>query len=60
MQKKRLQSQNDDQKTVRDKLFAEQRAIKESIKGPSNLQVRVGCCCIGCAVGGCAPPFRQG
>lgn len=40
MQKKRLQSQNDDQKTVRDKLFAEQRAIKESIKGPSNLQVR--------------------
>lgn len=39
MQKKRLMSQNDDKKTERDKLFAEQRAIKESIKGPSNLQV---------------------
>jgi hypothetical protein len=38
MQKKRLMSQNDDKKTERDKLFAEQRAIKESIKGPSNLQ----------------------
>lgn len=41
MQKKRLQSQNDDKKTERDKLFAEQRTIKDSIKGPSNLQVRV-------------------
>lgn len=40
MQKKRLQSQNDDKKTERDKLFAEQRTIKDSIKGPSNLQVR--------------------
>jgi hypothetical protein len=40
MQKKRLQSQNDDKKTERDKLFAEQRAIKDSIRGPTNLQVR--------------------
>jgi hypothetical protein len=39
MQKKRLMSQNDDYKTDRDKLFAEQRAIKDSIRGPSNLQV---------------------
>lgn len=38
MQKKRLMSQNDDKKTDRDKLFAEQRAIKDSIKGPANLQ----------------------
>jgi hypothetical protein len=39
MQKKRLMSQNDDKKTERDKLFAEQRAIKDSIRGPTNLQV---------------------
>lgn len=38
MQKKRLMSQNDDKKTERDKLFAEQRAIKDSIRGPTNLQ----------------------
>jgi len=33
-------SQNDDKKTERDRLFAEQRSIRDSIKGPSNLQVR--------------------
>lgn len=44
MQKKRLMSQNDDKKTDRDKLFAEQRAIKDSIKGPANLQVRLSWC----------------
>jgi hypothetical protein len=32
-------SQNDDKKTERDKLFAEQRALKDTIRGPSNLQV---------------------
>lgn len=39
LQKKRLQTQQDDHKTERDKLFAEQRAIKDTIRGPSNLQV---------------------
>jgi len=38
VQKKRLMSQNDDKKTERDKLFAEQRSIRDTIKGPSNLQ----------------------
>jgi hypothetical protein len=33
-------SDSDDKKTDRDKLFAEQRAIKDTIRGPSNLQVR--------------------
>lgn len=52
-------SQNDDKKTDRDKLFAEQRAIKDSIKGPANLQVRLvlahthpallSCCLCSCA-----------
>lgn len=39
LQKKRLQSQNDDKKTERDKLIAEQRSIRDTIRGPSNLQV---------------------
>eukprot|EP00879_Flechtneria_rotunda_P000406 GHRR01000500.1.p1 GENE.GHRR01000500.1~~GHRR01000500.1.p1 ORF type:complete len:620 (+),score=299.54 GHRR01000500.1:185-2044(+) len=38
LQKKRLQSQSDDKKTQRDKLFAEQRSIKDNINGPTNLQ----------------------
>jgi hypothetical protein len=42
LQKKRLQSQSDDKKTEKDKLFAEQRAIKETVRGPSKLQVRSG------------------
>jgi hypothetical protein len=33
-------SDSDDKKTERDKLFAEQRAIKDTVRGPSNLQVR--------------------
>ncbi|KAF8069594.1 hypothetical protein HT031_001711 [Scenedesmus sp. PABB004] len=36
-QKRRLQVQSDDKKTERDKLFAEQRAIKDGIRGPTNL-----------------------
>lgn len=40
LQKRRLMSESDDKKTDRDKLFAEQRAIKDTIRGPSNLQVR--------------------
>ncbi|WIA09972.1 hypothetical protein OEZ85_010184 [Tetradesmus obliquus] len=38
LQKRRLMSESDDKKTDRDKLFAEQRAIKDTIRGPSNLQ----------------------
>lgn len=39
LQKRRLMSESDDKKTDRDKLFAEQRSIKDTIRGPSNLQV---------------------
>lgn len=38
LQKKRLQSQSDDRKTERDKLVAEQRGIRETVRGPANLQ----------------------
>eukprot|EP00878_Enallax_costatus_P000507 GHUV01000601.1.p1 GENE.GHUV01000601.1~~GHUV01000601.1.p1 ORF type:complete len:598 (+),score=306.21 GHUV01000601.1:86-1879(+) len=38
LQKRRLQSQNDDKKTERDKLIAEQRSIRDTIRGPSSLQ----------------------
>lgn len=29
-------------------------------RAPPTCRCVHGCCCIGCAVGGCAPPFRQG
>jgi cell division protein FtsB len=51
LQKKRLNSQNDDKKTERDKLFAEHRQLKDGIRGPSNLAVRA-CGCVEDAGGG--------
>jgi hypothetical protein len=55
LQKRRLMSESDDKKTDRDKLFAEQRAIKDTIRGPSNLQVShgKGLCALGCSF--CSP-----
>lgn len=37
LQKKRLMAQSDDKKTERDKLIAEQRSIRDSVRGPANL-----------------------